>query len=67
MNRIELITAAALAAAAAFIVVPTGQAAPLSTAKPVPAIQRTTDVRPAPTVRVVYPSPYSVSTSKAAL
>lgn len=67
MGRIELITAAALAAAAAFFIVPTGQAAPLSKAKPAPAVESTMAARSVPTVRVVYPSPYSVPVSKAAL
>jgi hypothetical protein len=66
MGRIELITAAALAATAAFFIVPTGQAAPLSTATPTSAVERTTEVRPAPTVRVVYPSPYAVPAAKGA-
>ena len=64
MNRIELITAAALAAAAAFFIVPTGQAAPLSQATPTPAVETTVQVRPSPSIRVVYPSPYAVPASR---
>ena len=66
MGRIELITAGALAATAAFLIVPTGQAAPLSTATPTSAVETTVQARPAPIVRVVYPSPYAVPAAKGA-
>ena len=63
MRRIEVIAAAILAAAGAFVLVPGGQAAPLSKATPAPAAETMVQARPAPNIRVVYPSPYAVPAS----
>jgi hypothetical protein len=64
MRRIEVIAAAILAAAGAFVLVPGGQAAPLTKTTPAPAVEQTAPARPSPSVRVVYPSPYAVPASR---
>jgi hypothetical protein len=64
MRRIEVIAAAILSAAGAFVLVPGGQAAPLTKTTPAPAVETTVQVRPSPSIRVVYPSPYAVPASR---
>ena len=64
VGRIEIIAAAALAAAGAVFLVPGGQAAPLTQPPLAPAVEHTAPARPNPSIRVVSPSPYTVPASR---